>query len=195
MMQTYNGWSGLIRTVRGREFYSLLKENKIAPLINCGLCGGDGGLTYHAEEYGSTWDDYVSSTHPVCAYCHGLIHLRFEFPNRWRRHLAQIGQGVKLPSKFNSLHQFFSTAKSFVDCAPVELTPSGVLWADSLPTALISFEWMKVALVKTDMGMFKPDPKIYSEPLKSFRGLRYDHATAQIYEYSYVEEVNDRNVT
>ena len=190
MMKNYNGWSGRIRTVRGREFYSLLKEGKIPPLIRCGLCRGDGGLTYHAEEYGSTWEDYVLSTHPVCAYCHGLIHLRFKFPNRWRRHLSGIGQGEKSPFRFNSLAHFFSATKLILDSEPVELVPSGVHWADSLPTTLISFEWMKVALVKTGAGVFMPDPKIYSEPCKTLKGLRYDHVTAQLYEYSYGEEAN-----
>ena len=187
MLKSYNGWSGRIRTVRGQKFYTLLKEKKIPLLVQCSLCGGNGGLTYHAEEYGSTWDDYLLSTHSVCAYCHGLIHLRFKYPNRWRRHLGQIGRGEKLPIRHESLSQFFSATKFMLDCEPLEAAPSGVQWADSLPTTPVALECLKVALVKIDDATFKPDPTIYSALPGKLTGFRYDHATAQLYRYSFGE--------
>lgn len=187
MLNTYNGWSGRIRTVRGQKFYALLKEGRIPPLFNCSLCGGNGGLTYHAEEYGSTWEDYLQSTHSVCAYCHGLIHLRFKYPNRWRRHLAQIGRGEKSPISYESLSQFFAATRSMLDCESLEATRSGVQWADSLPTAPVALECLKVALVKMNDVTFRPDPTIYSDLPNRLTGLRYDHVTAQLYRYSYGE--------
>lgn len=187
MMSTYNGWSGHIRTVRGGMFYRKLKASgKIRP--DCDLCGGNGGLTYHAEEYGSTWEDYIQSCHPLCAYCHGMVHLRFEHPNRWARLLHRVGNKTHLPFRFESLHGFFTAARGLKDIPEEQWKPSGVSWADVLPKKMVFHEHMKVALVKVGDGLFIPDPKVYTSTPKSFVGLRYDAQTGLLHEYEYTKE-------
>jgi len=186
IMTAYNGWSGHIRTIRGRKFYNDLKASKIVR-PKCALCGGTAGLTFHAEEYGSTWEDYIQSTHPVCAYCHGMIHMRFGLPNRWNRLLSRVGAGEDLPFQFKTLYHFFKAAGKLEDCKTEKWIPSGVPWADDLPKIRICADMMKVALIVSSTGVFKPDPKVYSS-ISKVEGLRYCHKTKQLYEFKHVED-------
>lgn len=168
----YNGWSGKIRTVRGNRFYRLITHKKIAPAIKCELCGSRAGMTYHAEEYGSTWEDYVASCHQLCSYCHGMMHVRFDFPNRWHRFCYRVGHESH-PFVFENLGLFFKAVRLITDIPEFPPSLSGVAWVDRLETTPYAGP-PKLALSWTDKGTLVPDPSCYDlVDSLDLKGLRY----------------------
>lgn len=185
-MSGYNGWPGIVREARGKKFYAQLrlKNSPIPKLSQCDLCGSQGpGLTYHAEEYGSTWEDYVKSTHAVCPYCHGMIHMRFQFPNRWLRFRSRLNPfgPADLPLKFKDLGHFFNEASKLNDI-PADQVPEqnncGIDWVDALP--LTAYKGPpKIATVMSPLKILRPDHTCYTmqEPVK---GVVYDATTGKM---------------
>lgn len=92
----YNGWSALIRHGRDKHYYWAQKKGVLPPAVECLGCKtrfGQSTVSYHAEEYGPTHEDYWASCVPLCHRCHAMLHARFHTPNRWRMYLAQAADG------------------------------------------------------------------------------------------------------
>jgi hypothetical protein len=78
----------------------------------CDMCGNEYNTMPHAEEYGPTFEDYLRSIHILCGRCHGMLHLRYRFPKKWKEYLDYIkslnkGEVERLPniSNMNVLYQ------------------------------------------------------------------------------------------
>jgi hypothetical protein len=186
-MGAYNGWSGLIRTERGNLQYNMIRSGKYPMTGKCELCGHDKGLTVHAEEYGSTWEAFVASSHELCPVCHGLIHMRWKLPNRWKRHKQRLLAGqyqevIRLPS----LGAFFGICRNIRDLPFIEDCKTGIEWVDGITMEGWKDKPPKVALIIDKEGVFRPDPKVYTN-VSSLHGVRWDHETKQAYDFAYGE--------
>jgi hypothetical protein len=175
----YNGWSAKIRNVRGNWLSS---KKPLALRDRCSLCGGQGGLTVHAEEYGSTLEDFLLSCYELCAHCHGMLHCRFTHPHRFQHFRQQLSAGRE-QKQFNSLYQFFQAMNAMGDLPDAEGTgQSGVPWLDALTTDCYS-GLPKIALIERD-GLYLPDPAIY--PIDTpVHGLRWNAQSGEMTEYRY----------
>lgn len=165
--KAYNGWSGEIRDLRGNLFYSLVKKGEIAPPEKCYVCGAincdtTSRNTYHAEEYGSTWSEYLEACRPVCPYCHGMIHLRFRLPNRFKRMKVRAREGTLLAQapKFANLFTFFGSVRKVGDMAYVEDSDSGLGWLDKMALKAYSGPPKIATILHVEHGEV-PDPKVY----------------------------------
>lgn len=181
---TYNGWDSTIRSKRGTKFYSLLKAGKIPAATSCEVCGSTQGLTFHAEEYGSTWEDYLACCHPLCCYCHGIIHVRARFPNRWKRYVHRVSQGIVPHFSYSSLSKVYGVFRSVPDLPeytlPDNLQPH---WLNKL--SIYPVEAEKVALYQCSDGTLIPDPLIYPKGIQSLEGLRYDAQLQELIPYKW----------
>ena len=174
----YNGWSGKIRDKRGSWFY---KENPKEALGKCTVCGSYAGLTFHAEEYGSTIASYLDACHELCAYCHGMIHMRFRYPNRWARYKHRAAEGYKFID-FAHLGAYFAAMKVVADIKPGEYGPSGIDWLDALPTE--SYKGPpKIATVLYNHKQI-PDPQVYAQG-ENVQGVTWDSKTGAFTPYAY----------
>ncbi|NOQ30183.1 MAG: hypothetical protein GQ570_03575 [Helicobacteraceae bacterium] len=110
---SYNGWSPEVRSVRGTEFYNMLRRGEIEQKGKCGMCGVPAKfapLQFHAEEYGPTWEDYFFHTYEVCCHCHGMIHVRYKHKDAWWIYLKAIAeQGPQ--QIFTNIGTFFTQVK------------------------------------------------------------------------------------
>lgn len=132
-MKPYNGWCGSVRRARGTEFYKQVKSGQIVKPLCCEICGSTRGITYHAEEYGPTWEDYLYATRTLCAYHHGMFHMRHKVPNRWVRMLHRVGSGPVVQS-ITSLSQFFKVMGAMGDIEYAGVPPTtGIDWLDAVP--------------------------------------------------------------
>lgn len=157
----YNGWPAVVRKFRGKKFYSMMHQGKIPKPVKCAACGATGGgMTYHAEQYGPTWEEYVEGAKPLCNYCHGMMHMRFRFPNRFKRYLKRISEGYTF-TVFSNLGEFFNIANKFNDIDYQEYYPSGVEWLDKINRNTYTGN-DKVAIALLPDGTQIPDPKIYT---------------------------------
>jgi len=156
----YNGWPAKVRKFRGSKFYRNMHQGKIPKPVKCAACGATGGgMTYHAEQYGPTWEEYVEGAKPLCNYCHGMMHVRFRYPNRFKRYLHRIAEGHTF-YVFNNLGVFFKTIASHKDIPYEEYIPSGVEWLDGINLKAYTGP-DKVATILVN-GISLPDPKIYN---------------------------------
>ena len=96
-LSTYKQWSGKTRAKMSAQ----LKGHKDRPKVtDCEICGQSQTTKLHAEEYGPEWQDYIDNLHSLCARCHGMLHLRFRFPNKWKNYLADCAEnGPQKPIK------------------------------------------------------------------------------------------------
>lgn len=179
--KSYNGWSAETRSVRGAWFYS---KRPIKYTNSCKLCGNTKGITFHAEEYGSTIEDYLLSCHELCPYCHGMMHMRFKYKKRFMRFRDRVGAGAKGFVEFNSLNEFYQALKPLKDLASYDGPGvSGIDWLDAIE--VVPYNGIqKIPLVLTKQGEFKPDLAILSKH-KPIEGLRYDAKTGLVYPYMY----------
>lgn len=168
---SYNGWSGIIRDVRGTLFYKEVHKTK--PTSCCKLCGDlqkFTSLSHHAEEYGSTWKEYLENCHLLCARCHGMIHVRFRFPNLWARYVHKVRQadfgGCK---RFKTLIEFFAYAKKCKDIPPYPWIDTDLKWLDSMPRKAYVGP-PKLALIDRN-EVLVPDPKIYPAGWGTMTGM------------------------
>lgn len=172
-LKKYNGWAAKARQVRGSAFYAALNRGEIDPPKVCAACGQENGPvwnTYHAEDYGSLWDDYLKEAKPLCPRCHGMIHLRFQFPNRWIRYK----QRILLPNygglwQFKNLTEVFAFAKTIKDIEYVEDKPTGIEWLDKIPPH--PYEGVEKIATVIDDGQEVPDPKIYGDDWVTMSGV------------------------
>ena len=133
--KAYNGWDKDTRSIRGRQFYTLVKRGVIRPIVEntCELCGAVGypGMTYHAEEYGPTFIDYMFQCHYLCARCHGLFHLRESMPNRFNRYIHYVTRHGPL-SPYKHIGEVFGKAKGLEDIPYFMFAPAECHWANSI---------------------------------------------------------------
>ena len=122
-LKRYNGWDGKLRERRSRQTRQTPKK-KAGP-EPCEICGSTRGLTFHAEEYGSTVEAYQSHWHSLCAYHHGMMHVRMYQQNRWRRMLHRIGTDTEQDPDINSLGHFFSIIRTMRDLS-ASAAPAGI---------------------------------------------------------------------
>lgn len=172
-LKNYNGWRGVVRTTRGAKFYQMLKDKKIPPPKTCAMCGQEHGPvwnTYHAEDYGSTWDDYLQEAKPVCPRCHGMIHSRFRFKNRWKRYKQRILQpnfgGL---GTFKTLNDVFAYMRQISDIEYIEDAPTGILWLDQMP--LVPYSGPEKIATAIVAGEEIPDPEVYGVDWDTMKGV------------------------
>lgn len=172
----YNGWSGLIRDIRGNEFYRQLGKGGIEKPSVCHVCeaehGPDCSNTYHAEEYGSTWQEYRDACRPVCPMCHGMIHVRFKIPNRFRMHKDRVGSGYykNRPPAFKNLFSFFGKIRGTKDIPLYPDVDSGVEWLDRMPMHSYKGEGKVASVISQKWGEI-PDPLVYGLHWKKVHGV------------------------
>ena len=159
----YNGWAGVIRDIRGTDFYKWVDKSK--PTDTCTLCGDlkkHVSLSYHAEEYGSTWNEYISNCFRLCPRCHGMIHMRFKFPNIWARYVHKVrGENFGGCTRFTTLNLFFAFTRKVKDIPMYPWVDTGIPFIDSMPR--VSYSGLpKIACIETSNGVLLPDPKIYA---------------------------------
>jgi hypothetical protein len=165
----YNGWSGRIREIRGAKQTADVKSGKIKATGQCEVCGNTKGLTFHCEEYGSTYQDMLDNLHELCPYCHGILHLREKWPNRFTRFKHRIVHGTLETVEFDNLWAFFTKAKSLKDINQLyvgwdpETIPLAVKWLFEIP--LHQYQGMpKIAtIIDKKTGDILPDPTIYAK--------------------------------
>lgn len=183
---SYNGWAGLIRDVRGTAFYKM-KMHEPKPGDECAICGQEHGpvsLSYHAEDYGPTWQEYVKGCRQLCPRCHGMIHSRFRFPNLWQRYKHK----VRTPNygdcaQFANLGAFFGYAKYVRDIEYYEPHPTGIDWLDAYPVAPYNGP-PKIATTIMTTGEEVHDPLVYGPNVLSLSGVVFRNGVATPYEWS-----------
>lgn len=133
-LSSYNGWSGKCREKRSTQQYAAQSIGKLFTSATCELCAHTEGITYHSEEYGPTWEDFVANLHALCPYCHGIIHARFRMPYRFFRFRERLSRGAfDEIYKFKSLSSFFGTIRNLSDISrTTKMHLSGVGWLDDL---------------------------------------------------------------
>lgn len=114
--KSYNGWAGDVRDLRSVWFFRISDKHLIprAQSMACEMCGANYYTSYHAEEYGPSFFDYILGTHALCCRCHGMLHLRFSSPNRYNRYLNHIFNVEPAP-EIKSLGQVFQMARGMKD--------------------------------------------------------------------------------
>jgi hypothetical protein len=171
----YNGWAGKIRDVRGNKFYDLLRQNKLPAPKHCHLCnrehGPNSANTYHAEEYGSTWESYLEICKPMCPVCHGMMHMRFKLPNRFKRLKHRVAAGTLLAEApvIPSLQKFFTIAGKLGDIPFVEDCKSGNPWLDGVQLTAYKGGPKLATILGADGEV--PDPIIYGTFGKDWKTL------------------------
>ena len=182
IQKAYNGWSASVRTVRGSEFYSLVRKGDIPRPESCELCGSTSGLTYHAEEYGSTWEDYLRSCHALCCYCHATMHVRWRYPNRWGRFVTRVLEKSVPAFPYKTMSEVYGAYRTQKDLSDPFPVPESDHWLSKMP--VMGYDGpAKVALVLVN-GVLAPDPKIYALS-KEVSGVRYDSETLSVFPYSW----------
>lgn len=130
--RSYNGWSGFTRTKRYEQFLFLRKHEYFIPQSECQMCGAETikGHGYHAEEYGDTVEDYLRNCYWLCPACHGLLHVRARFPNRWNRYRQNVKDG-NLSTHITNMSQIYAAASRMKD---IDYHPKVKLgdWSDDL---------------------------------------------------------------
>lgn len=174
---SYNGWPGAVRDKRGnKRVYLRKKKNLIPPPTICAFCGAvhekDGYNTYHAEEYGSTWEDYNAACIPLCPYCHGMIHVRFRYPNRFKRMKARVADGslFRTRRKVKNLNEFFKVIRSVRDIGYQPDCKTGILQLDGI--ALTKYVGpQKIITIINEAGEEVPDPAYHQPDLFGISGV------------------------
>lgn len=177
----YNGWSPEIRSVRGGRFYQLLRKKALPPAVKCELCGSINGLTFHAEEYGSTWQDYLKSTHALCCYCHATFHVRERYPNRWTRFVARAVEGDFPDFPYTSMSQVYGVYRGVKDIPEPVAIPDSDHWVTKL-TATPYTGPPKIALAPDGLS---PDPLCYPSGLSELSGVAFSTETQILTPYNW----------
>lgn len=182
--KAYNGWSGEIRDIRGTIFYNNVEKSKKTD--NCSLCGDLQMLTslsWHAEEYGSTWMQYLAHCYRLCPRCHGMIHHRFNAPNLWARYVHKVRMdNFGGCHRFPSLMSFFGFVRGKGDIEHHEWKDTGIDWVDALPRKPYKGP-TKIACEEVN-GVLVPDRKIYKAGYGSVKGvIMNNQGVFEEYEY------------
>lgn len=74
----YNGFTGEER-IGGWQVMKYLQQRNLLPRPSeCELCGHNGRVGFHGEDYFDPW-----SVVALCVGCHGILHRRFKHPHTW----------------------------------------------------------------------------------------------------------------
>jgi hypothetical protein len=121
-MNKYKSWDGAIRL---RMYGKLKRDEKAGKLPNwlkltgeCELCGESHNTMPHAEEYGPEYEDYLKSIHVLCPRCHGVLHLRYRYPNKWKEYKEYItslkaGERARF-DPLRNINQLYQISKKWV---------------------------------------------------------------------------------
>lgn len=130
--KSYNGWSAKDRDRRYKQFCEMRERNLLPKPDSCQLCGVDnhGQTGFHAEEYGPTMIDYLRNLYWLCPVCHGFLHIRHQYPNRWYRYRQKILLG-HVRRDISNMGQFFGLTRGLGDISPKEDVELGN-WSDHI---------------------------------------------------------------
>ena len=190
----YNGWPEQIRHGRDKHYYHARSEGVFRAASACDACGvsfGDQPISYHAEEYGPTLEDYWSSCVPLCHRCHAMVHARFATPNCWNLFLQQLAEGVldeDLFPRSTQVAALLSKFKNRRDIASVERPKAGNAYLLALPMTDYAGPTKTATLLildqRSQIVTEVPDWTIYGERLERLgiderdqliaRGVRVD---------------------
>jgi hypothetical protein len=180
----YNGWAGNIREIRGKRQMADIANGSIPRMGHCEICDKRKGLTFHAEEYGSTYEAFIGNLHELCPTCHGILHVRWRYPNRFKRHKQRIAKKeFDQILAFDGIWLFFQALNGLSDIQHVVETKSGIPWLDAIPPGAYKGP-PKIALVHDKNGVLVPDPEIYLTGTK-VEGVRFDQTTGTLHPYSH----------
>lgn len=141
-MNKYKNWDG---ATRQRMYARLKREEKKGILPKriklkgaCELCGETHNTMPHAEEYGPTYEDYLESLHVLCPRCHGMLHLRYRYPNKWeeyKQHIRKLKDKKTKPlPPMNNMNQLYYISKSWVKEKFTPKKPPTSEWWELLET-------------------------------------------------------------
>jgi hypothetical protein len=91
MLKPYHGFSGEDR-VRGWQITTVAERLGLIPKARqCTVCQTTAGrIERHSEDYSRPL-----LAEPICRSCHRKFHLRFRYPDQWRRHVQKYGNGTR----------------------------------------------------------------------------------------------------
>lgn len=178
----YNGWPGFVRDRRMPDYRYMIKKGMLPALEECVGCGlkdtKAGLLGYHSEEYGPTLEEYRDSMVVLCPRCHGFLHVRHQFPRRWRLYLKSLHEGVKLspfPHMWGLFHRAYQGAWQGCDLSyDVELHQAPLPYLNTVGEP--DRRAIKPAIVDIvgDGDVYYPnsqDPLCYPDAKQLFAGL------------------------
>lgn len=87
----YRQFSGEDR-VRGWQIVKVAEKLGLIPEARqCTICAATSGrIERHNEDYSRPL-----LAKPICRSCHQKLHLRFRYPDQWRRHVEKHGDGAQ----------------------------------------------------------------------------------------------------
>lgn len=174
-MQGYNGWAGKIRDVRGASLYANIGV-ELPHYTACVLCNQPASnvtMTYHTEEYGSTYEDYLANAKALCPHCHGMIHMRYRLRGRFQRFKQRLSMGEEGISQlhvFKTLGHFFMIAPKMSDLYNYPEHNSGHDWLDALPMTSYKGPEKIATSDHPEYGEI-PDPKVYGRKWDRIEGV------------------------
>ena len=130
-MKDYNGFSGEQRAKVGNLITKAIKQGRLSPPSKCCLCGQTKGvLHYHLEDYSKPFEDL----RPICVGCHMRLHIRFDYPNLWKKHLQDLRNNKKSPAYQNPFVFFAAMRKAGIkkDIEHVEMVEAPTTWYELL---------------------------------------------------------------
>ena len=122
-MNKYKDWDGKTRLRMYTKLKRDEKANKLPKWLKltgpCEMCEETHNTMPHAEEYGPTYKDYQKSIHVLCPRCHGMLHLRYRYPNKWEEYKEHIRKlqlkEVKPLKPLNNMNQLYHISKSWIN--------------------------------------------------------------------------------
>ncbi len=130
-MKEYNGFTGDERNKAGAIIRRAIKSGKVAPPTKCCLCSQEKGLLhYHLEDYSKP----LQNLKPICVGCHMRLHIRFEYPNLWKKHLHDLQAGKNSPAYTSTLGFFHTMRKAGItkDIGEVSMVENPKEWYELL---------------------------------------------------------------
>lgn len=130
-MKDYNGFTGNQRNKVATIIRKAINNGKIQPPQKCDICGqNEGQMHYHLEDYSKP----LENLKPICVGCHMRLHIRFEYPNLWKKYLLDIRAG-KMSPPYRSSFAFFKAMRDVgitKDIAEVPALDKPYLWYELL---------------------------------------------------------------
>jgi hypothetical protein len=130
---SYKQWSAKTRQSRYAEYKRARAAGSVNPPGPCEICEQSVGTTHHAEEYGPTFEAYLSALHSLCARCHAMLHLRFRFPGRWEDY-KELCRRFGAQSVARSMGSVFCAAEGWSCDFEMVGYPQGDSWWETIGT-------------------------------------------------------------